>query len=155
MMTERISGRLVYGIAAGLFATLAGSQLVHAQMPQGPSFGQNPVQATMYRPNMVVERNVQQVAPGGSCPNGFCNHGQTWGGGAAAYQSGPVYSGGVMAGNGHCPPNGGFGYGWAPIHKHTYQYKYPNNLRYPQQNGYGMVQYPYYTVRGPSDFFLK
>ncbi|MBL4884267.1 MAG: hypothetical protein JKY95_14865 [Planctomycetaceae bacterium] len=39
---------------------------------------------------------------------------------------------------------------------HTYSYKTPNNLSYPQQSQLGgAITYPYYTHKGPSDFFWK
>ena len=39
---------------------------------------------------------------------------------------------------------------------HTYSYKTPKDLCYPQQNQPGgAVTYPYYTHKGPSDFFWK
>lgn len=47
------------------------------------------------------------------------------------------------------------GYGWRPHHRHTYVYKRPE-LSYPPMNGpTGTVVYPYYTVKGPDDFFMK
>ena len=61
----------------------------------------------------------------------------------------------------HCPP------GWNNSHKNVYHknqrpknyqtYKYiPPATVYPQQNQpLGVVQYPYYTHKGPDDFFLK
>lgn len=43
-----------------------------------------------------------------------------------------------------------------PHHKHYYSYAEPQNLLYPPANTpAAMVQYPYYTVKGPSDFFMK
>lgn len=41
-----------------------------------------------------------------------------------------------------------------PHHYHTYAYKEPRNLSYPApgQTG-GVVVYPYYTHKGPDDFF--
>ena len=42
-----------------------------------------------------------------------------------------------------------------PQHYQTYQYDWPKNPVYPQQGvPSGMVQYPYYTLRGPTDFFM-
>jgi hypothetical protein len=66
--------------------------------------------------------------------------------------------------NGMCPPYGDGSYGdgsrprglWNPSHHHVYDYHTPKNLVYPpdcQQPA--MVQYPYYTVKGPTDFFMK
>ncbi len=46
--------------------------------------------------------------------------------------------------------------GWTPIHHQTYSYKPPKNLVYPPDNQpAGVVQYPYYTTKGPTDFFYK
>ena len=43
-----------------------------------------------------------------------------------------------------------------PQHVQTYQYDWPQNMVYPTQSvPAGMVQYPYYTLRGPTDFFMK
>ena len=62
-----------------------------------------------------------------------------------------------------CPQNGcrrcGRGCGYhhgMPHHYQTTQYDWPQNMVYPQQGvPSGMVQYPYYTLRGPTDFFMK
>jgi len=41
-------------------------------------------------------------------------------------------------------------------HHHTFEYKAPEGLRYPPANQPpAVVQYPYYTLRGPTDFFQK
>lgn len=41
-------------------------------------------------------------------------------------------------------------------HKYRYTYYPPQNLCYPPPNmPTPIVQYPYYTVRGPTDFFMK
>lgn len=41
-------------------------------------------------------------------------------------------------------------------HYHTYRYKQPNCPVYPAPNQPGgVVTYPYYTHKGPSDFFMK
>ena len=41
-------------------------------------------------------------------------------------------------------------------HRHWFTYDQPTDLRYPAANSPApIVQYPYYTVKGPSDFFLK
>ena len=60
-----------------------------------------------------------------------------------------------------CPAGGcrrcGCGYRCGmPQHYQTYQYDWPSNMVYPQQGvPSGMVQYPYYTLRGPTDFFMN
>jgi hypothetical protein len=68
---------------------------------------------------------------------------------------------------GECPPGygghahgGGRGalFGTSKICPDGYSYGYqvPNDLRYPQPNAVGgAVVYPYYTHRGPSDFFRQ
>ncbi len=56
-----------------------------------------------------------------------------------------------------CPPSGckHCGHG-CPKNIATYQYKWPENQVYPPAvQPPAMVQYPYYTFRGPSDFFMK
>ncbi len=43
-----------------------------------------------------------------------------------------------------------------PTHYTTYGYKWPQNMVYPQYGApAAAVQYPYYTFRGPTDFFMK
>jgi len=45
---------------------------------------------------------------------------------------------------------------WRPTHHHTSSYNAPKDLKYPQANQPPAVyQYPYYTGKGPADFFLK
>ena len=46
---------------------------------------------------------------------------------------------------------------WVPhLHHNFYTVDMPSNLRYPMPNTpMAIVQYPYYTVRGPTDFFAK
>jgi hypothetical protein len=66
---------------------------------------------------------------------------------------GPHYYNGPAGGG--SPPGQG-GNVWRPTHHHTYDYKAPTDLQYPDQNQPpGVVQYPYYTVKGPTDFFFK
>ncbi len=43
-----------------------------------------------------------------------------------------------------------------PRHNLTYSYQRPNDLRYPDPNTpAGMVVYPFYTLKGPRDFFSQ
>ncbi len=52
--------------------------------------------------------------------------------------------------------DGACGYGLYPKHHHTVKYCPPEGLQYPPANQPpAVVQYPYYTVKGPSDFFMK
>jgi hypothetical protein len=97
-------------------------------------------------------------------------------GNAASYQSTsgfPGYSGFAASGaygaaghggcpHGTCPPgqcghgcgSGGHGCIGHPHHYHAYSYERPGDLVYPGPNAVGgSVVYPYYTHKGPSDFF--
>ena len=43
-----------------------------------------------------------------------------------------------------------------PVHRNFHTYQAPQNLMYPPENqGAAVYQYPYYTLRGPTDFFMK
>lgn len=68
----------------------------------------------------------------------------------------PACQGGTCYPDGGCPHCGcGCGHKH-PDHYQTYSYKWPKNLVYPPPVlPAGMVQYPYYTLRGPTDFFMK
>lgn len=53
-----------------------------------------------------------------------------------------------------CPPGHGNHLNHYPRHGYTYSYERPNDLTYPTPNSVGgAVVYPYYTHKGPSDFF--
>jgi hypothetical protein len=64
-----------------------------------------------------------------------------------------------------CPPAGYGGYGAYPDPRHrrfaydpqyNIRYRIPDGLRYPPPGDVpAVVQYPYYTHKGPDDFFLK
>ena len=83
-----------------------------------------------------------------------------------AGQQAPIQQMGHRRHGGYCPPGYGNG-GWKTGHKNSYHYnKRPKHYQtykyvppaavYPQQNQpLGIVQYPYYTHKGPDDFFLK
>lgn len=75
----------------------------------------------------------------------------------------------TLGGKRRCPPGPGAGapgygrYGAGGAgdprqldYRYLYRYRAPQNLRYPAANQpAGVVAYPYYTVKGPDDFFLK
>ncbi len=43
-----------------------------------------------------------------------------------------------------------------PVHRNFHTYDVPNGLSYPEeQTATAAVQYPYYTFRGPTDFFMQ
>ena len=114
-----------------------------AGMIQDHVYGTN---TTYYTDGNGVGDRIHQAAcrqngcpPGGaSCPpghGGSCPHG---------------YHGG-------CPSCGlGRAPDWYPKHHFSYSYSVPSNLTYPQQNAVGgAIVYPYYTHKGPSDFFRQ
>jgi hypothetical protein len=84
--------------------------------------------------------------------------------GAAACPPGGGYGQCPPGGYGQCPPgggcpsgmcgNGGGGVCGGPHHGYSYSYERPDDLSYPPPNvPGGAIVYPYYTHRGPSDFF--
>jgi len=81
-----------------------------------------------------------------SCPPGYGNC-------PPGYQCPPQQC------RGNCPQGAcrcGNDLNWYPKHGYSYSYKRPNDLVYPQQGAVGgAVVYPYYTHKGPSDFFRK
>lgn len=55
---------------------------------------------------------------------------------------------------GYCGPDGCGHEFCAPPSCYRFQYRVPQGLNYPPPNAMpGMVQYPYYTVKGPDCFF--
>jgi hypothetical protein len=83
-----------------------------------------------------------QMGANGACPSGMCPQGACPSGACPGYG---------------CPSCGmGNGLDWYPKHYGSYSYQVPNDLVYPPQNvPGGAIVYPYYTHRGPSDFFRK
>jgi hypothetical protein len=90
---------------------------------------------------------------GGGCPGG-CPQGGMCPGGACP-------PGGYGCPGGMCPGGmcGGCGNGeiaCQPHHGRSFSYKVPDDLSYPPAGvPGGAVVYPYYTHKGPSDFFRK
>jgi hypothetical protein len=76
---------------------------------------------------------------------------------------GDVYSPGGGPGGPYGWGDGCFGYGFRPNHRHTHKYldgskgkKGYHDYQYPAPNQPpAFVQYPYYTHKGPSDFFMQ
>lgn len=89
-----------------------------------------------------------QACPSGcpqGCPQGYCPHGY----------GGHGFGGGLSHLN---PLRNGFVSNavQTPNHYHWYQYDEPKNITYPQANTpAAIVQYPYYTLKGPEDFFME
>lgn len=76
------------------------------------------------------------------------------------YSQGQHSYGGEGFGNGYqqsCPPGyGGSGGHHFPHHYSSHRYDWPQNMVYPTTGApNAAVAYPYYTLRGPTDFFMK
>jgi len=83
----------------------------------------------------------QAYGGAGYCPDGNCRSGH---GGCPGH--------GLCRGCSHC----GNHLNHYPKHHVSYSFTRPNDLSYPQQGASGgAVVYPYYTHKGPSDFFRK
>ena len=68
----------------------------------------------------------------------------------------PQCSNGDNCPQGGCHACGRLCHNGMPQHYQTYQYNWPQNMVYPQQGTpAGVIQYPYYTLRGPTDFFME
>ncbi len=81
---------------------------------------------------------------------------QAGGGGANGCPACEYGRGCPQGGCQHCGCNNGCGPGGCPRHYQTYRFDWPQNMVYPPNEvPAGMVQYPYYTNRGPTDFFMK
>ena len=139
--------------------------VIRAQSLDGPS------RAAGRRP--VREKNLKLVThEGGAAPEGAPIAGPV---DPRMATDGPAYcppgygQGGYGQG-GYCPPGGacppghhGYGMGWCmPGNTNTYSVKDPGCPVYPPGTGPAltgpgtpgaMIQYPYYTTKGPDDFF--
>ena len=92
---------------------------------------------TTYYPGSATQAGHHQAY---ACPNGNCPP-------AAGYECPP--------GQAYYGPHGGCRTGLCQD-RLSYGYQVPNDLVYPDANAVGgAVVYPYYTHRGPSDFFRK
>lgn len=79
------------------------------------------------------------TAHGAACPSGNCQHGHGHG-----------------AHGQHCAPGTNCNIPFHPVHRNFHTYSAPQGLMYPPENASpAMYQYPYYTLRGPTDFFMK
>lgn len=87
---------------------------------------------------------MQPVSHGVACPDGNCHPGY----GGYAAQCPP--------GHGHNCQGAGCNLPFHPVHRNFYTYSTPQGLMYPPENASpATYQYPYYTLRGPTDFFMK
>lgn len=145
-------------LACGLLAAVVGGvSLGCSSSPgivraQSPGFGPPATYAEPGTPAMTTEEGmiVQEGQPV------YTEQGQVYSDGQVVYQNG--------AADPYCPPGGyavdpntfGRNNDWFPQHMHKYSVSVPHNLSYPPQDQpAAVVFYPYYTVRGPTDFFMK
>ncbi|RLS53963.1 MAG: hypothetical protein DWH91_13055 [Planctomycetota bacterium] len=136
---------LVGGAAIGLAISASGcgatgAAVTRGQNPNGPAIGMQPDHRV--RPVAAIQDHVQgshtsyysdRQAP--ACPpqGGTCPHG-------------------IHGGCRSC----GTANDWYPKHHFSYSYSVPNDLKYPSPNAVGgAIAYPYYTFKGPSDFFRQ
>jgi len=100
---------------------------------------------------------IRGQSPDPNCPNGACGSGAiVYGDGCQDIQSGRGHWLHGRHGNGWSPSDSGSGYSEYDSRHHTHRWDYipPYGLTYPpdgQPNA--VVFYPYYTLKGPDDFF--
>lgn len=139
-----MNGKTAWGLAACLLLPLAagcnaGPNVVRGQSP-APG---HPVDSV---PEMPVSMEVHGY-PSELGPIHYAGHPKL---GPDVLTEGYCYDG--MYDHGH----GGYGYGMYPQHRTSYSLKGTKNLAYPPANQPpAVVTYPYYTVKGPTDFFMK
>ena len=71
---------------------------------------------------------------------------------------GGIHGSGAYVGSGYPGGPQDPGPGWYPRHHHTYFYDVPDDGEFvypPTFQPPAVVQYPYYTNRGPTDFFMQ
>jgi len=129
--------------------------VVRGQNPDVLQVGAGVVQAGHEESSGHTQYAVVPVSHSNSapcdCPGGGVN-----GGYAGPYHDG-TWNGYHVNGQDQCEPDGsGSACLNCPKHTHWYRYKEPQGLVYPPANQpAALVQYPYFTVRGPTDFFMK
>lgn len=140
MLSKLIQTSLVV-VAISSWSAVASAQEFGSDV--GPVTGPSPMMGVPgYQPSPMVQSYPSPYFAGGmyGAPN-YCPPG--------------------AEGNRFCPPGmlgryfGGNGRRSQPIYDYQYRYKRPQNLLYPAPlQGAGAIVYPYYTVKGPDDFFL-
>lgn len=130
MKSQWMLGVLVVGLMASV-GCQSNHAIIRGQNPASCAPGANGPMGPMPGP---MYYDGPASGDGMACPSGQCQSECEW----ARYPS-------------DCPEN----YHW-PKHHHTFDYRQPKGLVYPPQNQpAGVVVYPYYTCKGPSDFFMK
>ena len=127
-MSRRIVRMLFSGAIGLTLAGCASAPIMRAQSPQGPA---GP-------PRAAVPVAWNQTYVGSACPScqasgaADCHH-------YLGYDSREFIN---------LP--------FHPVHRNSYTYNVPRGLMYPPApSPAGIYQYPYYTLRGPTDFFME
>ena len=107
---------------------------------QNPKIGTPPQQVAQQHQQALEQKLIQQTS------HVYPHSGSSYGHGSPACQ----------VCNGHGSSQCGCGRnGIYPRHRHTYRLDHPDAVYPPRDHKMGVVQYPYYTVKGPDDFFLR
>lgn len=151
MLKEYIAGAVAAALMLPFAVGCSSSQsLVRGQSPDAARVDSGIVQANHQQaagqPQGSVTPVSHHAAAPCDCENGG-GHGGYVTGGNVYYSDCPS----DCDGSGNC-----LGGCLLPGHTHWYSYNAPQNLVYPPANQpAAMIQYPYYTTRGPTDFFMK
>ena len=140
-------------VAAILITTFMG-----CSTPQATTRGQNHNVQVLPPANQNVNRIQNAVSDAHVFPTQASYHSTTGFPGYGGFSGCP--QGNCQVGhyggcpNGHCGHGCGCGH-QCPHHRFSWSYERPQNLKYPDAGAVGgAVVYPYYTHKGPSDFFL-
>lgn len=84
------------------------------------------------------------------CESGMCESGSSGYGGQCEPGGSCQHCGSGCRGGAGC------NIPFHPVHRNFHTYNAPQGLMYPPENSApAQVQYPYYTLRGPTDFFME
>ena len=140
-----MNAKLALGISMFVFLPLATGCLQSTGVVRGQSPGyqsempMQPIQAVSQ--TSYIGQPMQHSCP--TCASGYHGGGQS--------ESMPFQH--VLSHGNH---SAGSGQGHHPTHYRWFSYEQPRNLVYPPANEpAAVVQYPYYTLKGPDDFFLQ
>jgi len=112
--------------------------------------GQSPDRQMAVRPasrGLVIPASFSRAGSLACCPNDGC-------GDAACVYPSPRCGPACVSRGCCCCGAGGINLPFHPVHRNYYSYSPPKGLSWPDQNQpTAVVQYPYYTIKGPTDFF--
>lgn len=148
-----ILGVALTACGCGSTGVVTRAQSAHAPAPGQFQTSRGPVNQA--RDHLYGQQTSYHTEEQASCPSGGseCRY-------EDGYETRHGYDGvcphGVRGGCPSCGPGCGRTADWVPTHHKTYSYSVPKDLSYPEQNAVGgAIVYPYYTHKGPSDFFRQ